>query len=97
MERRTLLRESLTDPLTGLCNRRLLTTYLQHEIPRSLREHATRGRNAGEGADLLFLPVDEDRFKSINDDHSHGAGDRVLEGIARVLKEHIRDSDLAVR
>jgi diguanylate cyclase (GGDEF)-like protein len=87
LERETLLRESLTDPLTGLYNRRFLTTYLQHEIPRSLRENA----------DLLFLLIDVDHFKPINDDHSHATGDRVLAGIARVLQEHIRDSDLAVR
>ena len=98
LERETLLRESLTDPLTGLYNRRFLTTYLQHEVPRSLREYATKGPNAGEsGGDLLFLLMDVDHFKSINDDHSHAAGDRVLSGIARVLQEHIRDSDLAVR
>jgi diguanylate cyclase (GGDEF)-like protein len=97
-ERETLLHQSLTDPLTGLYNRRFVTTYLQHEIPRSLREYAARGPAAGDtGSDLLFLLLDVDRFKSINDEHSHAAGDRVLAGIAKVLQEHIRDSDLAVR
>ena len=98
LERETLLRESLTDPLTALYNRRFVTTYLQHEIPRSLREYAVKGPNAADtGGDLLFLLIDVDRFKSINDEHSHAAGDRVLAGIAKVLQDHIRDSDLAVR
>jgi diguanylate cyclase (GGDEF)-like protein len=98
LERETLLHQSLTDPLTGLYNRRFATTYLQHEIPRSLRDYATRGPNAGDtGSDLLFFIIDIDHFKSINDDHSHATGDRVLSGISKVLHEHIRDSDLAVR
>jgi diguanylate cyclase (GGDEF)-like protein len=98
LERETLLHQSLTDPLTGLYNRRFATTYLQHEIPRSLRDYATRGPDAGDTfSDLLFFLIDVDHFKSINDEHSHAAGDRVLAGIAKVLHEHIRDSDLAVR
>lgn len=97
-EREALRRESLTDPLTGLYNRRFLTTYLQHEVPRVLREYRSRGPAAAEsGDDLLLLVVDVDHFKSINDRHSHGAGDRVLTRIAATLEEHIRDSDLAVR
>ena len=39
LERETLRRESLTDPLTGLYNRRFLTTYPQHEVPKLLREY----------------------------------------------------------
>jgi len=49
------------------------------------------------GADLLLLLIDIDYFKSINDRHSHAAGDRVLTSIATVLRDHIRDSDLAIR
>lgn len=97
-EREALRRDSLTDPLTGLYNRRFLTTYLQHEVPRVLREYRVRGAAAAEsGDDLLLLVVDVDHFKSINDRHSHGVGDRVLAGIAATLEEQIRDSDLAVR
>jgi len=98
LERETLRHESLTDPLTGLHNRRFLTTYLQHEVPKSLREYKVKGPSAGDsGGDLLFLLMDVDHFKRINDDHSHATGDRVLAGIAGALQEHIRDSDLAVR
>jgi diguanylate cyclase (GGDEF)-like protein len=97
-ERETLRRESLTDPLTGLYNRRFVTTYLQHEVPKSLREYEAAGPAASDsGADLLLILVDVDHFKAINDRYSHAAGDRVLASIASALKEHIRDSDLAVR
>jgi diguanylate cyclase (GGDEF)-like protein len=94
LERETLRRESLTDPLTGLYNRRFLTTYLQHELPKVLREYDA---GAAHGADLLFLLMDVDDFKSINDRFSHATGDQVLAKIAAALRDHIRDSDLAVR
>jgi diguanylate cyclase (GGDEF)-like protein len=98
LERETLRRESITDPLTGLHNRRFLTTHLQHEVPKLLREYRNRDGAAVEtGGDLLLLLVDVDHFKAINDRHSHAAGDRVLARIAGVLKANIRDSDLAVR
>ena len=98
LERETLRRESLTDPLTGLHNRRFLLTYLQHEVPKVLREYQARGPAAVEfSGDLLLLVVDVDHFKTINDRYSHGVGDRVLSRIAATLEEHVRDSDLAVR
>ena len=97
-ERETLRRESLTDPLTGLHNRRFLQTYLQHEIPKVLREYRERGPAAVEWTgDLLLLVIDVDHFKTINDRYSHSVGDRVLSRIAATLEEHVRDSDLAVR
>jgi diguanylate cyclase (GGDEF)-like protein len=98
LERDTLRRESLTDPLTGLHNRRFLVSWLEKEVPKLLREYRTKGpAAAASGADLLLLLVDVDHFKSINDRHSHAVGDRVLSRIAGVLTEHVRGSDLAVR
>jgi diguanylate cyclase (GGDEF)-like protein len=98
LERETLRRESLTDPLTGLRNRRFLMTYLQHEVPSVLRQYRIRGAAAAEsGNDLLLLLVDVDHFKSINDRYSHAVGDRVITRIAATLQEQIRDSDIAVR
>ena len=98
VERETLRRESLTDPLTGLYNRRFLTTHLQLEVPKLLREHEARPPSAtGSAADLLLVVIDVDHFKAINDRYSHTAGDRTLASIARVLRAHVRDSDLAVR
>jgi diguanylate cyclase (GGDEF)-like protein len=98
LERETLRRESLTDPLTGLHNRRFLVSWLETEVPKLVREYRVKGASAGaSGADLLLLLVDVDHFKWINDRHSHAVGDRVLARIAGALKEHVRGSDLAVR
>jgi diguanylate cyclase (GGDEF)-like protein len=97
-ERETLRRESITDPLTGLHNRRFLASHLQHEMPKVFREIEAAGPSAsGSGTDLVLLLLDIDHFKAINDSHSHAVGDRVLARIAGVIRDHIRDSDLAVR
>ena len=98
LERETLRRESLTDPLTGLHNRRFLVSWIEQEVPKLVREYRVKGSAAAAaGADLLLMLIDIDNFKSINDRHSHAVGDRVLARIAGVLKEHVRGSDLAVR
>lgn len=98
LERETLRRDSLTDPLTGLHNRRFLASWLEQEVPKVAREYRVKGAvDAASGADLLLLLIDVDHFKAINDRYSHGVGDRVLSRMAGVLKEHIRGSDLAVR
>jgi diguanylate cyclase (GGDEF)-like protein len=98
LERETLRRESVTDPLTGLHNRRFLIAHLQHEVPKLLRQYKAAGGVAiDSGADLLLFLVDVDHFKAINDRHSHATGDRVLSQIAETLKQHLRESDLAVR
>jgi diguanylate cyclase (GGDEF)-like protein len=99
LEREALRRDSVTDPLTGLHNRRFLITWLAQEMPKLVREYRARAAtsDAAAGADLLLLLIDVDHFKSINDRLSHGVGDRTLALIAGVLKEHIRGSDLAVR
>lgn len=96
LEREALRRDSLTDPLTGLHNRRFLISWLQQEMPKLTREYRAPARRAG-SEDLLLLLIDVDHFKSINDRFSHGAGDRALALVAGALKEHIRGSDLAVR
>lgn len=89
MERRT--RESaktsaVTDPLTGLLNRRYLTVRMEQEIAR-------RRRYGGNFA-LLFMDVDG--LKRINDRFGHAAGDRFLKHLGRVLIEVVRrGEDLA--
>jgi diguanylate cyclase len=76
-----------TDELTGLYNRRCLDRQLAKFIDRA---HAT-------GSGLALILIDADDFKSINDAHGHAAGDAVLKGIARVITECVRASDLPCR
>jgi len=75
------------DPLTGLANRALFESRLDAEL---LAARASGGRLA------LFF-IDADRFKVINDELGHEAGDSVLCIIARRLRSKIRESDLVAR
>jgi diguanylate cyclase (GGDEF)-like protein len=87
---------SLTDPLTGLRNRRFLEKSIQADLDVVARAHLD-GRAAGPAADLVFLLIDIDHFKRVNDTHGHGAGDAVLRQAAAVLSEQTRSSDYVVR
>ncbi len=92
---------SLSDPLTGLRNRRFLMQHLDADISISLRryEDAMRQRpcEAPEEADLVFFMVDIDHFKAVNDQHGHAAGDQVLIQVCERLREVSRESDYLVR
>ncbi len=82
-----LVRRALTDPLTGLPNRRSLTDRLQHALNLSRR----RGGPVG----LVYL--DLDRFKAVNDSLGHEAGDQLLCQVADRLRWSTRVEDTAVR
>jgi diguanylate cyclase (GGDEF)-like protein len=90
---------SLTDSLTGLRNRRYLFQTIESELAVSLRAYRDSERTGvlPESADIVFYLLDIDDFKSVNDEHGHAAGDRVLEQMARVLEETGRASDVVVR
>lgn len=82
------LREaSFLDPLTGLYNRRYLD-----EVLKAAGAAVRRG-----GGCLTVIMIDVDHFKSVNDRHGHQVGDEVLVYLARVIKESLRDSDIAAR
>jgi diguanylate cyclase (GGDEF)-like protein len=81
------MREALTDPLTGLANRRWLLDRMRHELVR-----ADRG---GTPATVLFL--DLDGFKLVNDSLGHDVGDRLLVAVAERLRGAIRDVDVCAR
>ena len=78
---------SRTDGLTGLLNRHALHELAQRELAMARRQHAG----------LSLIAIDVDHFKQVNDQHGHAAGDRVLEGVARILTPALRGSDLLFR
>jgi diguanylate cyclase (GGDEF)-like protein len=92
---------SMTDPLTGLGNRRRLEQALPQELSRAQRRH----RELLEGkllqlppdAKLAIVMLDIDRFKSVNDTYGHAAGDAVLAQVAERLRAVCRGTDLPVR
>jgi diguanylate cyclase (GGDEF)-like protein len=94
-----LERSSITDPLTGLHNRRFLTEHIDADVAASLRR-AQETRAAGAtpvDSDSVFLLIDVDHFKRVNDLHGHAAGDTVLVEFSRRLRSVMRESDLLVR
>lgn len=78
---------SLSDPLTGLGNRRRLDNDLGLEVERAVRY--TRP--------MALLMLDVDHFKSINDEHGHTHGDAVLQDLGRIVGAHLRSADTAYR
>jgi diguanylate cyclase (GGDEF)-like protein len=91
---------SLTDPLTGLRNRRFLNDNIEHDLAMSVRRHEahiSRGRALDDTADLVFFLIDIDHFKRVNDEFGHDAGDAVLVQLCQRLRQVFRDSDFLVR
>ena len=78
---------SITDPLTGLHNRRYLEARLAEELSRSKRYNYP----------LSFMMIDIDDFKFYNDQNGHQAGDRALEITAQCLHAALRKVDVASR
>ncbi len=78
---------SLSDPLTGIANRRLLDMMLDRSLARSKRY----------GEPLSVVMVDIDYFKKFNDTHGHVEGDRLLCQVAKLFAGEIRQTDLVAR
>ena len=102
MQRKNLeLQEiSFTDVLTGVWNRRYLEEILTAEAGQVLRNYQ-RARESNvkkmDHRDLVFLMVDMDFFKEVNDRHGHPAGDTLLQLVAQRLSTVVRKSDVLVR
>ncbi|PIE20079.1 MAG: hypothetical protein CSA66_01520 [Proteobacteria bacterium] len=90
-ERRRLLERleelAITDALTGLPNRRHLVETLTHEVAAAARY----------GNPLSLIMMDLDRFKRVNDQFGHDAGDRLLQQVAQLLRERVRAADIVGR
>lgn len=83
----TLGEKAYTDGLTGLHNRGFAGEYLKKQ-DRLLEQSP---------ASLCLVMLDIDRFKTVNDTHSHAAGDAILNSVAHVLRSHLRASDMVAR
>jgi diguanylate cyclase (GGDEF)-like protein len=91
---------SFTDVLTGVWNRRYLEEILTAEAGQVLRNYQrARGGDIRklDHRDLVFIMVDVDFFKEVNDVHGHPAGDRLLQLVAQRLSTVVRKSDVLVR
>ncbi len=86
-QRHELERLALTDRLTGIFNRQGFEQRIKEEMASALRRKAS----------LLFLILDLDGFKKLNDTYGHPAGDAALQAIARQLKASVRPYDLVAR
>ncbi len=80
-------RAAAVDTMTGLSTYRVLRDRLAFEVERSKR--------SGEGFAVLFL--DLDRFKEVNDQYGHEAGNEILKAVAGEIKNAVRASDVAAR
>lgn len=85
--RSELVRQSVTDPLTGLANRRYLDGVFEQEAARSRRHNHS----------LAVIMIDLDGFKPINDRLGHAAGDAVLRRVAEALEANVRVNDTVAR
>lgn len=86
-ELKNLHRNAVTDPLTGLYNRRLFNETLDKELNRARRY----------AHPLSLVTLDLHRFKEVNDKYGHPRGDEVLRAAAVTLKKALRTSDSAFR
>ncbi len=75
-------RKTYTDALTGFLNRRAFDEDIRSEVARAKRE----------GGQTVLVMIDIDRFKSVNDQYGHAAGDELLKCFARILKSRLRRS-----
>jgi diguanylate cyclase (GGDEF)-like protein len=80
-------KESLSDPLTGLANRRFLQEILLRELRRAQRSNQP----------VSLIVADIDHFKGVNDTYGHNVGDEVLEQVAGTMLTGVRATDFVVR
>lgn len=87
LKKEELYEMATVDGLTGLFNKVHYESQLNDYFHRMVRYER----------DLSFIFVDVDHFKKVNDTHGHLVGDQVLKGVASILRENIRKSDMAFR
>jgi diguanylate cyclase (GGDEF)-like protein len=82
-----LKKAATTDGLTGLSNRAHFDQFMAEQFALAVREHKM----------LSLLLLDVDKFKSVNDEHGHPAGDAVLRYLGKLLRSAARSQDVAAR
>ena len=91
---------SLTDPLSSTRNRRYFYETISTDIAQTLRSHLKSLDPTSTPAprqELIFVLVDIDRFKRVNDELGHAAGDKLLQEVAKRIASVMRRSDDLVR
>jgi diguanylate cyclase (GGDEF)-like protein len=88
---------SFTDSLTGAWNRRYLEETLAAEASLVLRGYQRADQSSQDRRVLVFIMVDVDFFKRVNDEYGHKVGDELLQKIAERLSKLVRKSDVLVR
>ena len=98
-ENRRLREASLTDPVTGLPNRRFFHEQVAKEFALIRRRYQERTTDEGatEPLDLVFMKIDLDGFRAINETYGATVGDRLLADVGDVLQRACRSSDLLIR
>lgn len=81
------VRMAVTDPMTGLYNRRYVDSHLSNQLRR----------RTSQKVDVAVMLMDIDRFKSINDGYGHAVGDEVIIEFANRIRRHVRGVDLCAR
>ena len=77
----------LIDPLTGVNNRRFFEQRLIEEVASVIR--------ANDEISCLFIDIDH--FKKVNDNYGHQAGDEILRGVAQIIRDLVRRTDVVAR
>ncbi len=86
-QRRSLVNQATTDPLTGILNRRSFESAGRNEFARARRY----------GGDLSVMILDLDHFKKLNDTFGHATGDDVLRTMTSICTEKLRQTDIFAR
>jgi diguanylate cyclase (GGDEF)-like protein len=96
-----LRNQSLTDPLTGLHNRRFLDSSMSEWVATAERQQRAVVRGDADrmklNIDIAFIMLDIDHFKQVNDQHGHQAGDQVLQQFGAILRGVTRATDTVTR
>jgi diguanylate cyclase (GGDEF)-like protein len=99
MQNTRLEQTSFTDQLTGLSNRRHLIKNIDSDLVLCTRKYES-AKNTGQkpiNSDMIFMIIDIDHFKMVNDTYGHNAGDTLLRQFSGLLKSVFRETDYIVR